>query len=170
MESSLPQHLKSKPTDHDFSSCKLCGAPDGIPTFSLATNTIYVCSGCDFHYLDRLDPKGDDTPVTLTDRQRRYIDDRLASNAQILTARMQLVREFVDLTGQRCLDVGSGVGQFLQMLSAAGAVGVGIEPSGLRRAFARQRFDLELHPKPIEEPFWQEQNSSFDLVTLWDVL
>jgi 2-polyprenyl-6-hydroxyphenyl methylase/3-demethylubiquinone-9 3-methyltransferase len=166
----LPQQLDSQPTGHDFSTCKLCGEPTGVPTYSLATSTIFVCRYCDFHYLDRLDPAANDAPVCLTERQQRYIDDRLADNAKVLSARLQLVQEFVDLPGRHCLDIGTGVGQFLQLLTEAGADCTGIEPSGLRCTFAQKRFGLHLHRALIEEPVWRDRKNSFDLITLWDVL
>jgi len=56
------------------------------------------------------------------------------------------------------------------MLADGGAVCQGIEPSSLRREFARQRFGLKLSRQLAEEPFWFDQHDSFDLVTLWDVL
>jgi 2-polyprenyl-6-hydroxyphenyl methylase/3-demethylubiquinone-9 3-methyltransferase len=166
----LPQPLDPQPTGHDFSICKLCGEPDAIPTYTVATNRVYVCPDCDFHYLDRLDPAANDAPVCLTEQQERYIEDRLADNAQVLTARLQLIHQFVDLPGRHALDIGTGVGQFLTMLADDGALGEGVEPSGLRRAFAQKRFGLHLHRALIEEPFCRDRKNSFDLITLWDVL
>ena len=166
----MEQTLDSPPPPGDFRICKLCGQPSGVPTFTLGANHLYSCRNCDFHYLDRLDPPRDDIPVTLTEPQQRYIDNRLNDNARTLAARLKLVRKFSDLTGRHCLDIGTGVGQFLLMLADDGAVCQGIEPSGLRHEFARQRFGLKLNRQLAEEPFWFDQYGSFDLLTLWDVL
>ncbi len=166
----MDQTFDSAPLAGDCIICKLCGQPSGIPTFRLKAASIYRCRYCDFHYLDRLDPPPENTVATLTEPQYRYIDDRLAANARILTRRLQLVREFSDLSGRHCLDIGTGVGQFLLLLADNGAVCQGLEPSGLRREFARQRFGLELSRHLVEEPFWHDQYDSFDLITLWDVL
>jgi len=166
----LDQTPNSPSLPYDFRICKLCCQPSGVPTFTLGANHLYRCHDCDFHYLDRLDPPPDDITVTLTELQQRYIDKRLNDNARILTSRLNLVREFSDLTGQHCLDIGAGVGQFLLMLADGGAVCQGIEPSSLRREFARQRFGLKLSWQLAEEPFWFDQHDSFDLITLWDVL
>ncbi len=166
----MDQIFDSAPLAGDCSICKLCGQPAGVPAFRLKDASIYSCRDCDFHYLDRLDPPPENTVATLTEPQYRYIDDRLAANARILTRRLQLVREFSDLSGRHCLDIGTGVGQFLLLLADNGAVCQGIEPSSLRREFTRQRFGLELSRHLIEEPFWHDQYDSFDLITLWDVL
>ena len=165
----LPQ-LDKQISSPDFTICKLCGSASGVPTYILGSANIYTCRECDFHYLDHLDPPPDTTPVVLSELQLRYIDNRLDSNAQVLTARMQLVQEFIDLNGRNCLDIGTGVGQFVQMLVDEGSLCEGIEPSGLRREFARKRFGLDLSSETLEEPFWQDRQSSFDLITLWDVL
>lgn len=166
----MPEQLTPQPTSPDFSICKLCGDPSALPTYLLGATRLYTCPACDFHSLDRLDPAAGDAPIRLTDRQERYIEDRLVENERRLVARMELVRKFIDLTGKNALDVGTGVGQFLQLLKEGGAQVVGIEPSGLRRAFAQKRFGFHLHRESIEEPHWLEQKSSFDLITLWDVL
>jgi 2-polyprenyl-6-hydroxyphenyl methylase/3-demethylubiquinone-9 3-methyltransferase len=166
----LPKQHASQPPDHDFSICKLCKETSGVATYSLGKAQLYCCRSCDFHYLDQLDPPPDDPPDVLTVQQQRYIDERLSSNSQVLAARLRLIQEFIDLRDMRCLDVGTGVGQFLRLLADAGAKGEGIEPSGLRRAFAHNRFGLHLQSELIEAPFWQQQSRSFDLVTLWDVL
>ncbi len=165
----MTEQLKPQPTPPDFSICKLCGDPSAHPTYLLGATRLYTCPACDFHYLNRLDPVAGDAPVSLTDRQESYIDARLANNAKTVAMRMELVRDFIDLKEKNALDVGTGVGQFLQLLQEGGARGVGIEPSGLRRAFARKQFGLHLHRELIEELPWIEQKSSFDLITLWDV-
>jgi len=166
----LPESAHKIRPPRDFRICKLCRRPLGDPTCFLGPVQLFICSGCDFHYLNRLDPPADEASSCLTDSQLRYIDARLAANAHLLAARLRRVREFIDLFGRRCLDIGTGVGQFLQMLTDAGAEGVGVEPSSLRRAFALQRFGIQLHREPIEEPFWEKEKNAFDLITLWDVL
>ncbi len=166
----MQQTPDSAPSAGDFRICKLCGRPSGVPAFTLKNCRLYRCRDCDFHYLDRLDPPPDDTTISLTEQQQRYIDNRLNANARILAARLRLIQEFSDLSGLNCLDIGTGVGQFSQILTDEGAVCQGIEPSSLRREFARQHFGLELYKHLPEDPFWLDRHGSFDLITLWDVL
>ena len=166
----MSTHTDAQHTHVNFIRCKLCGLPSGVLTYNLGTDSIYVCRDCNFHYLDRLDPPPEDASITLTELQQRYIENRLKDNARILTARLKLVQKFCDLSGRNCLDIGTGVGQFLQMLKDVGGFCQGIEPSGLRRKFARQQYGLKLCRQLPEDPFWLDQHGSFDLVTLWDVL
>lgn len=155
---------------YDFSRCKLCGHSSATPVCHLETNRLYVCGDCDFHFLDRLDPPANDVPVTLTSQQQHYIDKRLTGNLRILQSRLLLVREFENLRDRLCLDIGTGVGQFLTLLSEAGARAEGIEPSGLRREYAREKFGLSLNHRPVEDPAWRRRSDGFDVITLWDVL
>lgn len=157
---------------YDFRRCKFCGATAARPAFPVAHAQLYACPCCDFHYLDRLDSPPEGTADEAPDAgERAYIEERLAGNGHLLAGRLEWLAGLAPLEGRSCLDVGTGVGQFLQLLAAAGADARGIEPSPLRRHYARQRFGLELDPRPLENPCWQEGFAGqFDLVTLWDVL
>lgn len=154
--------------------CKLCGSPTTRPTYNLGDGVVYACMVCDFHFLDRLDPtpadEGRQGP-SLSAAGHAYLEERLSGNARLLGRRLELVRSYRALPGARCLDLGSGVGQFLQLLTMAGAEAQGIEPSRLRRDFASERLGLHLDGRRIEDPYWQRSCAAgFDLVTLWDVL
>lgn len=59
--------------------------------------------------------------------------------------RLEFVRERCPLTGAHCLDIGAGVGEFVQRLASEGALASGLEPSRLRRDFARLRFGFALN-------------------------
>jgi 2-polyprenyl-6-hydroxyphenyl methylase/3-demethylubiquinone-9 3-methyltransferase len=160
-------------SDYVFRRCKYCGEPTAKATYDLGDNLlIYVCGGCDFHFLNRLDPvAGDESAPGLAQSARNYIDRRLQEPAPQLAQRLQLVRRQVRLDGARCLDIGAGVGQFLLAIKQQGAQGQGIEPSRLRREYARQTFALELRAELVEQPYWQRDHAAtFDLITLWDVL
>jgi 2-polyprenyl-6-hydroxyphenyl methylase/3-demethylubiquinone-9 3-methyltransferase len=63
------------------------------------------------------------------------------------------------------------VGQFVVLLAGEGAVVHGLEPSRMRREFARLKFGLDLFPHTIEQFGRQEENAGrFDVATLWDVV
>ena len=158
---------------YDFSQCKLCGKPTATATYKLPQMWLYVCSNCDFHFIDALDeiPGEASGESLLTDSALRFIESKLPQNARQLQKNLQFVQAHLPLPGRRCLDIGSGAGQFLSLLKQAGAEPVGIEPQQIFREFTQQRFQLPTRRELISDRYWQNDNpEQFDLVTLWDTL
>lgn len=154
-----------------FRHCKLCGAAGAGPRYRLGGAAIYRCPACDFHYLDHLDENTPAAASPLTAQGRRYIEARLDEGTHLNALRLQLVQAVMTPAAARTLDIGAGLGQFILLLRQLGATAVGIEPSHLRRAYARDTWNLELSPDLVHAPSWQrEQAATFDLITLWDVI
>lgn len=161
------------PTHHQdpFNRCKLCREDGCIPTYPLNQGTIYRCPHCDFHFLNHLDGSIPEENTILSAAGRRYIDARINEGAHLQPLRLQLVQQQCSLNGAMTLDIGAGLGQFMLLLQQQGATTLGIEPSALRRAYARDTYDLELSPHLANTDYWQSGYSeTFDLVTLWDVI
>ena len=160
---------------YNFARCKLCGELTGNPTYELKTTTIYVCSNCGFHYIDHLDtlPKDnpDVTPIPLDQRAWDFIESKLGPNGKQLQKDLALVKQFCQLNGLKCLDIGSGAGLFPHLVKQEGGIPLGIEPQQVFREFAEKKFNLTLNEETVDEPFWQQNHAaSFDVVTLWDTL
>ena len=156
-----------------FRNCKLCGQDAAQPFYKLDETVIYRCRQCDFHFLNRLDhiPSAGDDAAQLTRNARDYLETRLDGSVQLHSARMKLVKKYTELSGVKALDIGAGLGEFQLLLADCGALTEGIEPSGLRRSYAREKFGTNLHRKLVDDPFWQSgYREHFDLVTLWDVI
>jgi len=68
----------------------------------------------------------------------------------------------------RILDVGCGVGHFLNGMKLRGWQALGTEVSKEAAAYARERFDLEVFVGPLEQAGFPA--AYFDAVTLWHVL
>ncbi|WP_429885899.1 class I SAM-dependent methyltransferase [Geoalkalibacter halelectricus] len=164
----------TRPGSQEPRRCKLCGALADSPTIRLPSTTIQVCRECDFHFIDYLDPlppEETEQQQKLDEKSWKYIEERLGLGEGELAWRLRLVEKYCSLPGARCLDIGAGVGQFLLLLRAAEALGLGIEPSRLRRLFARKKFALHLEEQTVESPIWRDKHrATFDLVTLWDVI
>ncbi|WP_305043495.1 class I SAM-dependent methyltransferase [Geoalkalibacter sp.] len=170
----MQSEARQDPQGYDFRRCKLCGQQAAEPFCRLTGGTLQVCRHCDFHFLDHLDPLpsgNEEQPRELDEKSWKYISERLGTGEGELPWRLRLVEKYCRLPGAQCLDIGAGVGQFLLLLRAAKANGTGIEPSRLRRLFARREFDLHLEEQTIEAPQWREKYSEyFDVITLWDVI
>lgn len=157
---------------YDFSHCKSCAATTAAPLYPLRGGQLYRCPACDLHYLDALDDlHGAAATAPLTERLTRLIEGKLADNARLHRARLAFVERHAAVAGAYCLDLGAGVGYYAHLLVQKGATVRGIEPVAQSRAFARQRYGLELSAETIDHPGWQEAaRTSFDQVTLWDVI
>lgn len=157
---------------YDFKRCKLCGSDTAKPAFALARSTVYACSDCDFHYLDYLDQaERENQRKKLSDNDRRYIELREKESAELHPARMKLVLQAATIQTGRLLDIGAGIGQFQLLASQHGFNCRGIEPSSLRRQYARESSGLELTEHLVESDYWQIHFCrAFDVITLWDVI
>ena len=68
----------------------------------------------------------------------------------------------------KLLDVGSGLGYFLDMARQDGWQVEGVEPQRSAAAYCKKKFGIAPHTGPIEQ--LDLQPALFDVVTLWDVL
>lgn len=157
---------------YDISRCKLCTGQAATPLYQLKQTVLYRCANCDFRYIDQFDDlNGDAASVPLDARMSQLIEGKLADNARLHHARLAFVCRHAAVAGAYCLDIGAGVGSYMHFLATAGATVCGIEPVASSRAFARQRYALDLSPAPIDHPDWQlSARGIFDQVTLWDVI
>ncbi|MDY6849550.1 MAG: class I SAM-dependent methyltransferase [Geoalkalibacter sp.] len=162
--------------NYDFKRCKFCGETAAEPLYRLdGGKIIYRCTACDFHAIAFLDlPAGNSSPdmgTPLDETSRAYMEERLRGFDPLPALRLELIKRHVGLEGASCLDIGAGVGQFVVLLAGEGAVVHGLEPSRMRREFARLKFGLDLFPHTIEQFGRQEENAGrFDVATLWDVV
>jgi len=158
---------------YDFNRCKLCGKTAAAPKYHLKEMTLYACESCDFHYIDALDeiPAADAEQPQLTAAAIKFIDGKLPQNTAQLKTDLQFVEAHANLSGARCLDIGSGAGVFPSLLQDAGAEVFGIEPQQVFREYAEQKFQLHLRRELADDPYWQNDYLEFfDLITIWDTL
>lgn len=154
-----------------FNRCKLCRQYGCIPTYPLNEGTIYRCPHCDFHFLNHLDGSMPEENSILSAAGRGYIEARIDEGAHLQPLRLRLVQQQCSLDGAMTLDIGAGLGQFMLLLQQQGATTRGIEPSALRRTYARDAYNLELSPHLADTNYWQSGYvEAFDLITLWDVI
>lgn len=77
-----------------------------------------------------------------------------------------VAREAHQRTG-RLLDVGTGTGYFSDMMQRLGWQVEAVEKNAQARAFAKDRFDLDVKPAAALQDF---APGSFDVITLWHVM
>ncbi|MGF1615824.1 MAG: class I SAM-dependent methyltransferase [Gammaproteobacteria bacterium] len=147
---------------------------EGKPKYRLAHANVFV-SQDGYHYIDYLDRVTNLSPEinesALNDEIIAYIEKQLQSNSERFDKQVMVVRQHMNcISGKGILDIGCGGGLFLSKLKDGGAKVIGIEPNDARAAYARTKHDLEVHKRTIDDAFWQDQKSTFDAITLWDVI
>jgi SAM-dependent methyltransferase len=70
--------------------------------------------------------------------------------------------------GGRLLDIGCGTGIFCHVARGFGWMPEGIDDAETARAFARERYDLDVRPGNFER--LELPPATYDLVTMWDVI
>jgi len=98
-----------------------------------------------------------------------YLQSYFASEAARRAAWAEHIREINALmTPGKVLDVGCGVGFFLDVARQRGWEVVGVEPAVMGARFVREHYGINVFPGFLSDaPFPQ---ASFDLVTFWNVL
>ncbi|SDZ80349.1 2-polyprenyl-6-hydroxyphenyl methylase / 3-demethylubiquinone-9 3-methyltransferase [Desulfuromusa kysingii] len=160
-------------SEYNFERCKLCGQHTAAATYDLISSMIYVCHNCDFHFLNYLDttPENRNNSMPLNSQNQQYLQARADENAHLHQSRLQLVLNHMHLSGAKVLDIGAGLGQFQLLLNAQGASCHGIEPSTIRREYARKMSEITLHAELVDDNYWQTTYQQyFDAITLWDVI
>ena len=152
---------------------KLKRQTTGKSRYKLSNANVFVSPG-GFHYIDHLDPVESVSPEIdgsgLTEAEVTYIEKSLQSNPERLEKQVQAVKRHGGIMGKNALDIGCGGGIFLAALKREGAVVTGIELSDTRAYYSKTKHGFEVVKRPIEDAYWEAFSSSFDIVTLWDVI
>lgn len=85
----------------------------------------------------------------------------------MLGRKARLVSREAHLAEGRLLDIGTGTGYFADTMRRRGWQVEAVEKSGQARAFARERFGLDVKP---ESALGELAPGSFDVITLWHVM
>lgn len=145
----------------------------GKPKYTLTNANVFVSPG-GFHYIDHLDPIEEVSPEIdgsgLTEAEVAYIEKSLQSNPERLENQIAAVMRHTTIAGKKALDIGCGGGLFLSRLKAEGADVTGVELSDTRAFYAKEKHGFEVVKRTIEDEFWKSFHSTFDIVTLWDVI
>ncbi len=165
---------------YDFSVCKLCGTSGAIPRYRVRDSIlIYCCSSCGGHYINHLDNIQSDiaggdsnhSDFALSKTDFDYLDKQLQSNVERFKSKVDLLLKHCPTGEAKVLDIGAGGGLFPHLLKERGIDVYGIEPNPVRIRFAKEKYELNLSPRLVEDSYWQDgYNKFFDAITLWDVI
>ena len=134
---------------------------------------IYECKSCGLLYTE---PRPDKNEIGKYYQSETYYSHKENKKGFIpkiyeTVKRVNLKRKYKLATKEmpqgKVLDIGCGVGDFLQIMETQGWDTMGIEPSEEAKAIATKRLNNKvLNPEEID----QLKDQSFDLITMWHVL
>jgi SAM-dependent methyltransferase len=146
-------------------SCVLCLAPAGpAPP---GAGGYRVCAECDLAWRmveDSPDPGGDWERHYYADNKVRMLHEKRISGLQSIARRITQVCP----SRGRLLDVGAGLGIFMETMAQSGWSVEGAEPSGIAAQEARRRTKAPVHLGLLENLDLPE--ASYDAITFFDAL
>lgn len=165
-----------------YTNCPVCGSGD-ISTVLLATDhtvskekfPVVECSNCTLRFTQNVPGpeciapyyKSEDyishtnTSKGLINRLYQFVRNRT------MVSKRKLIQQSTGLSKGTLLDVGSGVGTFVQVMKQAGWQVTGLEPDADARKVAAQVYNTDL--TDIAQ-FYDLPVGSFDAITMWHVL
>ncbi len=153
--------------------CCLCGESQHTP-FLKASGFRYVqCSDCGLVYVTpRLLPElieefymSDAYNFMFENMLMQSVDYRLEVIAR---KKFNAVSRYFSDRAPKLLDIGCGIGEFPYLATQAGWQVETIEFNARAAAFARERFGLQIHEKPLEQCSFAE--GQFEVATMWGIL
>ena len=164
-----------------YQNCPVCNSASIKPALTVKdhsvskeTFSIWECSNCSLRFTQDVP---DESSIGRYYQSEDYISHSNTSQGLVnqiykkvrnhtLNQKADLIISHTTKKGN-ILDMGAGIGAFLNTMKNRGWKISGIEPDEGARQQAKQLFDIELLPVEI---FGQLQPASFDAITLWHVL
>ncbi len=145
--------------------CPLCGSDEAYPVLGWRARRMVRCCRCSLLYRNPRPTASDIREAYAAERTNLEWEERVGGR------RSHQFRRFLNLFPERpgrLLDVGCGYGFFLKMADERGweAVGVDLDPKGI--AYAKEHLQVNALLGDLKDVRFPD--SSFDLVTLWNVL
>lgn len=144
-------------------TCMLCGAAKPKLMYKKNNHQILRCAACAYVFALPRPDAGQMKQIYDQDEEKHYQQD---STVYAGTYRIDLVRRF--LSSGKLLDIGCGMGHFLQQANAAGFVCIGQEISRFAARYVEQHLGIRAICGDIFRV--DLPASTFDAITLFDVL
>ncbi|MGB2869706.1 MAG: methyltransferase domain-containing protein [Bacteroidota bacterium] len=154
--------------------CSICGSTNYRPRAVKIGFTYVICQQCGFVYINPQPTSGAIHRIYNDEEVRRFFFRELLlpyverDQKPEFETRLHILKEMIRSPGPRLLDIGCAAGLFLQLANSNGFQVEGLELNKQYVDYIRANRPIRVHQKPLEEMKFLE--SSFDVVTMWDVL
>ncbi|MGZ8553672.1 MAG: class I SAM-dependent methyltransferase [Chitinophagaceae bacterium] len=165
-----------------YALCPVCNSADIQNVFKVKDHTvsgefftIAECQSCTFRFTQDVPDQNTIEPyyksedyISHTNTAKGFIN-RLyhAVRKRTIAEKRKLVEKSTGVKAGRMLDVGSGIGSFVNEMKQQGWDARGLEPDADARKIAKDLYKLELGDT---REFYQLPPAYFDAITLWHVL
>ncbi len=155
-------------------SCPVCSSKEYSPRFIVNGFPYVTCTQCGLVYINP-QPTAETIRFVYNDEQARllFFKEVLLPFAEhdqspIFQKRAKKLRSLAMNNNPKLLDIGCAAGGFMIVAQKEGFQVEGIELNAHYVEYIKQHRSLKVHNQPLENI--QYGNSTFDAVTLWDVL
>lgn len=178
---SLQQNNKKQPFIH-YNNCPVCKNNNIVKSFTAKDYTVskdlfevWHCNNCTFRFTQNIPVVENiglyyqsSAYISHSDTNEGFINRlyHLVRNYTLLKKR-KLIQQQTKLKQGFLLDVGAGIGAFLNTMQQAGWRVTGFEPDAVARQKALQKYNLQLQSP---EQLYQLNTNQFDAITMWHVL
>lgn len=165
-----------------YTNCPVCGSPDiknvlSVKDYTVSNETFVIaeCNSCSLRFTQDVPDAASIAPyyksenyISHTNTSKGLINRLYQSvRKRTLKQKRRLIERASGIKKGRLLDVGSGTGAFANEMQQAGWQVTGLEPDADARAVGKQSYNIDL--ADIGQ-FYQLQESSYDVITMWHVL
>lgn len=165
-----------------YTNCPVCGSPDiknvlSVKDYTVSNETFVIaeCNSCSLRFTQDVPNAASIAPyyksenyISHTNTSKGLINRLYQSvRKRTLKQKRRLIERASGIKKGRLLDVGSGTGAFANEMQQAGWQVTGLEPDADARAVGKQSYNIDL--ADIGQ-FYQLQESSYDVITMWHVL
>lgn len=165
-----------------FANCPVCNSTDIQNVFKVKDHTvsgelftIAECRSCTFRFTQDVPGQNAIGPyyksedyISHTNTAKGFINRVYHSvRKRTIAGKRKLVEKSTGIKAGAMLDVGSGIGSFVNEMKQQGWEASGLEPDADARKVAKELYKLELGDG---SGFYQLPPASFDAITLWHVL
>lgn len=158
----------------EVDACPICGSTERTVAVEQSGRNYSECSTCSHVYQSRILTEErfvefyeESSEYATTYTHPEQIEYRLEN---ITKPKIDFVRDRIDVSGERWLDVGSGVGTSVQYLESLGWDAVGLEVSEETVAAAEELLGVSLTQQTLSEYFDENPDAEFDVVTMFGYL
>lgn len=165
-----------------YTNCPVCDSPDiknvlSVKDYTVSNETFVIaeCNSCSLRFTQDVPDAASIAPyyksenyISHTNTSKGLINRLYQSvRKRTLKQKRRLIERASGIKKGRLLDVGSGTGAFANEMQQAGWQVTGLEPDADARAVGKQSYNIDL--ADIGQ-FYQLQESSYDVITMWHVL
>jgi 2-polyprenyl-3-methyl-5-hydroxy-6-metoxy-1,4-benzoquinol methylase len=165
-----------------YDNCPVCGSTELKEIFRVKDYTvsnqdflILECNVCTLRFTQNIP---DEHAIQVYYKSENYISHTNTEKGLInrlyhiirkrtLAGKKKLIRNMTGLSKGAILDLGCGIGSFVNEMKQAGWEATGLEPDADARKMAKELYFLDIGDAGH---FYQLQAESFDAITLWHVL